>query len=495
MYGINLGSYNIGISHLIESNIKILLSLSSNRTFRNIITISKENERYFGDLAMLSYLSNVEKTIFNPQRFLTEDNSNLLTDCSFLNEDFSQLSKIDCVYNSKFFKAIVSMFSKINNVINKDLQDQMQLNKSILKEKSFLTLSIQDFFSLQERYILINALRCSLLSKMPLNDYNLKNYEKINEYVSKQSLKEISFLNESSALTLFYGFDRRKELSHLNESKIVCFVDIGHSKSTITFSSFIKEEFKVLYVASNRNFGARNLDTSIMKLILNEFITSNQLSITAKNIRKKSMMNFYEEIAKSRKTLTVNNESTIMVNNFFEDIDLVFTLKKDKFENIIQKDLEDLKFFLTELFSKYQKISNKQISNVELAGEAVRIPKIQDVIESVFNSKLSKTLLPDEAIAKGCCIYSIMQSNKYSFNYDFKLSQYSNIEIFLEFPIKKEKTSEGINNKNGKFEIYNLNHKILDISDTFPLRKVFKIYNPLDEIKFTFKTKEISICK
>lgn len=497
MYGINLGSYNIGISHFIESSIKILLSLSSNRTFRNIITNSCDNERYYGDLAMLSYFSNIEKTIFSPQRLLSDDIKNIELECLYSNEDFNLLKENENIYDSKYFLGLVTILTKISNDIEKDIKDQMQINNGRIINKAFLTVSIQDFFSMQERLVFINAMRSSLLSKIPLDNYSLSNYEDINAHISKQSLKETILLNESSAITLYYGFDRRKELYNLKESRIVCFVDIGHSKSTVTFSSFIKDEFKVLYVSNNRNFGARNFDMSILLMIFEDFVNSNQLSINLKNLRKKSIQKLLDEITKARKILTVNNEANILVNNFFGEFDLSYNLKKENFVKFIEKDLELLKEFLVATLLEYKKKKClSDIFSIELAGEAVRIPILQDLIEKIFSHKLSKTILPDEAIAKGCCIYSIMHSNLYSFNYDFKLLQYSNNEIYLEFPIKREKNNNSKNESiNEDDEIYFLKHKILNISDSFPTRKVFKVHNPLSKLIFTFTSNNTIICK
>jgi molecular chaperone DnaK (HSP70) len=40
-----------------------------------------------------------------------------------------------------------------------------------------------------------------------------------------------------------------------------------------------------------------------------------------------------------------------------------------------------------------------------MVGDAVRTPIIQTVIKEVFGYEVSKTLLPDECIARGCTLY------------------------------------------------------------------------------------------
>ena len=40
-----------------------------------------------------------------------------------------------------------------------------------------------------------------------------------------------------------------------------------------------------------------------------------------------------------------------------------------------------------------------------MVGDAVRTPIIQQIIKDTFGLELSKTLLPDECIARGCTLF------------------------------------------------------------------------------------------
>jgi len=45
------------------------------------------------------------------------------------------------------------------------------------------------------------------------------------------------------------------------------------------------------------------------------------------------------------------------------------------------------------------------LSSIELAGEGSRMPIISDMFKLIFNMDVSKTMIIDECIAKGCCFY------------------------------------------------------------------------------------------
>lgn len=49
----------------------------------------------------------------------------------------------------------------------------------------------------------------------------------------------------------------------------------------------------------------------------------------------------------------------------------------------------------------------KELHSVEMVGDAVRTPIIQQIIKDFFGFDVSKTLAPDEAIARGATLFVI----------------------------------------------------------------------------------------
>lgn len=72
-------------------------------------------------------------------------------------------------------------------------------------------------------------------------------------------IKCLRLINESSAISLTYGFFKKSEFNP-EKSRVVAFVDFGHSKLSVTFSSFKPGFSKVLMTHSDRNLGARQID-------------------------------------------------------------------------------------------------------------------------------------------------------------------------------------------------------------------------------------------
>ena len=141
-------------------------------------------------------------------------------------------------------------------------------------------------------------------------------------------IKTLRLLNESTAIALNYGFFRKPDL-HEKDQRIVAFVDLGHSKCTITIASFLKGKMRIIIHKSDRNIGARNFDFYLADL-LGEIFTKKVGADPRKNIRARLRM--LDTIEKQRKILSGINEATIHIESLLEDEDLHKSLKREEFE-------------------------------------------------------------------------------------------------------------------------------------------------------------------
>ncbi len=83
-------------------------------------------------------------------------------------------------------------------------------------------------------------------------------------------MKCIRLINESTAIALNYGFFRKADLPE-KEPRFVAFVDLGHSKLTVTIASFLKGKMRIICHKSDRNLGARNMDVLLLEKLGGEF--------------------------------------------------------------------------------------------------------------------------------------------------------------------------------------------------------------------------------
>ena len=150
-------------------------------------------------------------------------------------------------------------------------------------------------------------------------------------------LKCIRLINEGTAIALNYGFFRKADLPD-KEPRNVVFVDLGHSKTTITIASFLKGKTRIVIHKSDRNLGARNMDAILVEILGAEFAKKYGVD-PRKNIRARLRM--LDVIEKQRKILSGVKHATIHLESLLEDEDLHKNLERGEFEALIQPMIND----------------------------------------------------------------------------------------------------------------------------------------------------------
>ena len=151
-------------------------------------------------------------------------------------------------------------------------------------------------------------------------------------------LKCLRVINESTAICYNYGFFRKADLSKDNE-RIVAFVDLGHSKTTVTIAGFKQQESRVICHKSDRNLGGRDMDYVIMQKLSDEFAAKYGCDPRES---PRCRLRLFETIEKSRKLLSGDTEAHISIDYLLEEQDLNRKLPRDEFEQLIDPIIRQL---------------------------------------------------------------------------------------------------------------------------------------------------------
>ncbi len=417
--GINIGSLNTVYSKFdkIDGKFKtnVLLSDVSKRVIPSQICYSNTH-RLYGDTASALMKKYGEFSYINLSRLIGFDIDSYIYQNEYNNFFiFGTYNK-----NSKKFKS-----SKDNEISSSiiiadfiSLINQFYFEKENKEENinyDFVTFSVPDYYSL----------------------YQKKELKLIGEIIG---MKTINIINESSAITMYYGYNKYRDMFVTNKTNVnktikknVIFIDIGYSKMNIIFSTFNYAEFKVEYVKSYPDLGGRDFDNKIMEYCLKDFrkkhpkIPPNQELLNLK-LKKR----FLEIIEKGRKALSINKETIILVESFYGNEDLECKIKKEEFEiSIVRSELYKFEQYLTSF--KKDLIEKKKYPEdliVEMAGEFMRTPILQEITEKVFNISISKGILIDECTSVGAALYG------YYINNTLPIRTFQNIYDFNYYQIK-----------------------------------------------------------
>lgn len=301
--------------------------------------------------------------------------------------------------------------------------------------------------------------------------------------------KDFHLVNESSAITLYFGYKKYKEYFITQNTgtsasidptiiKYILFIDAGHSKTSLIFSKLTYNLFQVLDTVTLPFLGGRDFDDAIFKFCCDKFYQDNKVDLSKDS---KIKLRLIPSIMKARKNLTVNKDAQIGVDSIYDDIDFSLLLTRGDFENIIK---DKLTLFKNELYNFCQRNAKNypqvNLTNVEMAGELMRTPSMESIVKEVLGMDMSKTILTDECVSVGCCLYGSLLKGC--------------------FPIKNFK---GIYHLNHYSILYSINngalqefasdhHQIPDFKSLFLDEQYFTNGNKKINISFFHKKEEIN---
>ena len=506
MLGINIGSLNstvtIGQKQNSALNFKteLLLSETSARVCPSILSFGETN-RIFGDQASLVLRKNIKSSFQYINRFIGFD-----AKAPFYSEELNNYYYVGDKY--------IPEKNEFSYIINGEKQNitpdgivlsylHLLYNSYILKRNikpECIVFSVPDYFTYQQKNKYLQIIQST----------GIKN--------------DIHLLNESSAITLYFGFKKYKEyFVSKNDgksatidptiTKYILFVDAGNSKTSFIFSQLTSNLFTVLDASTIPFLGGRDFDEAIYKYCCDKFNKDNNIDIS-KNSKIK--IRLLKPIEKARKSLTVNRDAQISVDSLSDDIDFSIILTREEYEKIIS---EKLQLFKQELINFCDKIKKNNpdvdITNVEMAGELMRTPVLEKTIKEITKIEMSKTILTDECLSVGCSLYGallkgcfpiqnfkgIYHLNHYSILSSINngkieefISNHSKIPDFKSFIFDKKSFKNKINiafyyNKNEIKDYLFTNDRsdnILLISYDIYCNEILKDYKNINELKVSF---------
>ena len=144
------------------------------------------------------------------------------------------------------------------------------------------------------------------------------------------------------------------------------------------------------------------------------------------SINPKALNKIRVAVEKIKKQMSANaSKLPFQIENLVDDVDISLSLDRSMFEDLIAKNVEELKRTLNDLLNSTT-IKADQIHSVEMVGGSSRVPAFRNVIQDVVGIQPSSSLNADEAVSRGCGYLAASLSSK------FKTRTFSVDEIITE---------------------------------------------------------------
>lgn len=245
--------------------------------------------------------------------------------------------------------------------------------------------------------------KCVLSIPRFIND---EGQNEIKESFKNAELEIVEIIDESQAVIKAYNIEKNEKI------KNVIVFNFGGSNLSLTYLTRenpdkpeeVSNEFNFKYEKYDFEMGGVDIDKLLVNLLLEEFKKINKMDVSGELY---ALQRINEAAEKAKIELSLSQQVEISLPFLAADHTgpkhLNMRLARAKFENLIDPITTKLQKTCLE-FLEENNITKDKIDEVILLGGVCRIPKIQEIIKTIFEKEGNKNINPEEAAAIGGAI-------------------------------------------------------------------------------------------
>ncbi|CAM4826796.1 unnamed protein product [Rotaria magnacalcarata] len=215
----------------------------------------------------------------------------------------------------------------------------------------------------------------------------------------------LRIINAPTLAAIAYGLN-----SKVSAVCNVLIFDLGGGTLNVSILTIEEGIYEVKSTAGDTHCGGEDFDDRMVQHFIQEFKTKygQDLNENTSAIRR---LRTSCELAK--RTLSTTRQAPIEIDSLYQGTDFCSTITRKRFEEI-NADLFRSTLEPVEKALRDAKMDKSQIHEIVLVGGSTRIPKVQQLLQDLFNGKeLNKSINPDEAVAYGAAVQAaILTGNK-----------------------------------------------------------------------------------
>jgi len=366
--GIDLGTTNSCVAVLEGGEPKVIPNEEGARTTPSIVGFAKNGERLVGQVAKRQAITNPENTVFSIKRFMGRR----------FNEVSDEMKMVP-------FK-VIQQGDHVGILAQGKEYTPPEVSAMIL----------QKLKSAAEAYLGETVTEAVITVPAYFNDAQRQATKDAGK-IAGLDVKRI--VNEPTAAALAYGLDKKKD-------ETIAVYDFGGGTFDISILEVGEGVIEVKSTNGDTHLGGDNLDQRIVDWLISEFKQENGLDLTSKG-NEMALQRLKDGAEKAKIELSTTIETEINLPFITADASgpkhLVRKLTRAKLEQLVgdllERSLEPCKKALADAG-----ITTSQIDEVVLVGGQTRMPKIQELVKTMFGKEPHRGVNPDEVVAIGAAV-------------------------------------------------------------------------------------------
>ena len=431
--GLDLGTTFSCIGVFRNGGVEIIPNRNGDKITPSIVTILDENKILKGEETLDNLVKNYDSTIYAIKRFIGRN----FNDPKVKKEIDSQKFPFQITEETLDLKNIEDSHDSINTQGTQDSQDSQDKKKSlrlvvkINKNGKSLKFSLEEISKFIIEKMVENAREYldkkikKLVITVPANFTDTQRYS-TQQAAELAGLKVLRIINEPTAAALAYGLQEPNDEN--KDGKILVF-DLGGGTFDVTILQLIQNKndnnkeqiFDVLATSGDKFLGGEDFDNKLVDYVLDKFCKDYEESEEEIRKNKKVMKRLKISCENIKKVLSFNDVTTLCINSFYNNKDIVQKISQRDFENLCDELFVRLKKPLNDALID-AKLTRGDIKQIILVGGSTRIPKIYSFLKKYFpNSKINNSINPDETVAYGATLMAAKIIIKDKFTSKFNL--------------------------------------------------------------------------
>ena len=206
-------------------------------------------------------------------------------------------------------------------------------------------------------------------------------------------------INEPTAAALAFGFGKDQ-----SKERTVAVYDLGGGTFDISILELADGVYEVKSTNGNTQLGGDDWDRAIINWLIDEFKKDSGIDLSGDPMAMQRL----REAAENAK-ISLSNQTTVDINLPFITADatgpkhLQKSLTRAQFEQMTDNLFEATKEPCLKAI-KDAGISASDIDEVLLVGGSSRMPRVQEIVKSIFGKEGNRSVNPDEAVAVGAAV-------------------------------------------------------------------------------------------
>jgi molecular chaperone DnaK len=365
--GIDLGTTNSVVSVMEAGEPKVIVNSEGDRVTPSVVAFGKDGQRLVGQVARRQAITNPENTVYSIKRFMGRR----------YEEAKQEISMVP-------YKVEPGPGGDVRVRAGGKLYSPPEISAQILSK---LKQAAEDYLGekVTDAVITVPAY------------FNDAQRQATKDAGKIAGLNVLRIINEPTAAALAYGLDKKKE-------ETIAVYDFGGGTFDVSVLEVGDGVIEVKATNGDTHLGGDDLDQRIIDWMIQEFKKDQGIDLSTD---KMALQRLKEAAERAKIELSTSVETEInlpfITANASGPKHLQMKLTRAHFEKLVD-DLLEKTLAPSRQALKDAGVEPKDIDEVVLVGGSTRIPKVQQMVQSLFGREPHKGVNPDEVVSIGAAI-------------------------------------------------------------------------------------------